>query len=145
MGALAEFVAWYGPADEDDCDWLTEAAVMQIKNSDTEKFPGKFEVIDVETGEEIENIAWADDEAGTFGVFAMRGRTLADAKDADLRLYHSDGKPRINECKGEIEIVDLNVDPFKAQMMALLRDPDIRKAVVGVIRDALNRNPALFR
>ena len=109
------------------------------------KFPGKFEVIDVETGDEIEHIAWADDEAGTFGVFAMRGRTLSDYKDADLRLYHSDGTPRIIEGKGEIKIVDLSVDPFKESLMNLLRDSDVHKAVVAIIIDAVRRNPALLK
>ena len=119
--------------------------MTKIVNSDPDGFLGKFEVIDLATGEEIADIAWADDEAGTFGVFAMRGRTLADAKDADLRLYHSDGKPRINECKGEIEIVDLSVDPFKESLMAMLHDTDVHTAVVGIILDAVKRNPRLLK
>ena len=119
--------------------------MTKIVNSDTEKFAGKFEVIDVETGEEIEDIAWADDDAGTYGVFAMRGRTLADAKDADLRLYDSDGNPKVTEREGEIEIVDLSVNPFKESLMAMLHDADVRTAVVGIILDAVRRNPALLK
>ena len=102
---------------------------MRIDNSDAEKFPGKFEVIDVETGDEIEHIAWADDEAGTYAVFATRGRTLADAENADLRLYDSQGNPKVIEHKGEIEIIDLSVNPFKAPLLALLDDPEVKDKV----------------
>ena len=90
---------------------------------------GKFEVIDLETDEEIKDIAWADDEAGKYGVFATRGRTLADAKDADLRLYDLDGNPKVTEREGDIEIVDLSVNPFKAPLLALLDDPEVKDKV----------------
>ena len=85
----------------------------------------RYEVIDLETGEAIEHIAWADDEAGTYGVFRTRPRTLDDAKDADLRLYDSDFKPKIDEHKGEIEIVDLAENPLKGPLLALLDDPEV--------------------
>ena len=98
---------------------------MRIVNSDPEKFAGKYEVVDLKTGEKIENIAWADDETGTYGVFRTRGRTLNDAKDADLRLYDSDGKPKVDDCKGDIEIIDTAENPLKAPLLALLDDPDV--------------------
>ncbi len=119
--------------------------MTKIVNSDTGKFPGKFEVIDVETGEEIEHIAWADDAAGKYAVFATRGRTLADAKDADLRLYDSDGNPKVRDREGEIEIVDLSVNPFKAPLLALLDDPDVKAAVIRLVVDAVRRNPQLLK
>ena len=118
---------------------------MRIQNSDAEKFAGRYEVVDVETGEEIENIAWADDETGTYGVFRMRGRTLADAKDADLRLRDRSGDFKITEEAGEIKIVDLSENPFKVDLLTLLRDPEVAAAVVNLIVDAKRRNPALFR
>ena len=85
----------------------------------------RYEVIDLETGEPIKNIAWADDQAGKYETFRMRPRTLSDPSDADLRLYHSDGKPKIDEHEGEIEIVDLSVHPLKGPLLALLDDPDV--------------------
>jgi len=118
---------------------------MRIDNSDMEEFPGKLEVIDLETGEEIENIAWADDGTGECYVFRTRARTLADAPDADLRLGDGPGSFKVKIHKGGIKIVDLSVDPFKAPLLALLDDPEIRKAVVGIILEAARRNPALLK
>ncbi len=118
---------------------------MRISNSDTEKFAGCYEVVDIETGEEIENIAWADDETGTYGVFRLRGRTLADAKDADLRLREKSGGFKITEYEGEIKIVDLSENPLKAPLLALLRDPEVAATVVNLVVDATRRNPGLFR
>ena len=118
---------------------------MQVNFITDPEAAGCYEVIDVETGEEIENIAWADDEAGGYGVFRTRGRTLSDAEDADLRLYHLDGKPKIDEHEGEIEIVDLSINPLKAQLLALLDDPEVKAAVVGLVVDSVRRNPRLLK
>ena len=104
-----------------------------------------YEVVDQESGEEIENIAWADDEAGSYGVFRVRGRTLADAKDADLRLLDKSGGFRVNEHKGDIQIVDLSENPLKAPLLALLDDPEVKAAVVRLTVDAVRLNPALLK
>ena len=39
-----------------------------------------------ERDEEIEYVVWVDEEAGEVGVYKLRGRTLADRPDADLRV-----------------------------------------------------------
>ena len=118
---------------------------MRIDNSDMEEFPGKFGVIDLETGEEIEHVAWADDDTGECYVFRTRGRTLADASDVDLRLRDGPGSFKVKFHEGAIKIVDLSVDPFKESLMNLLRDSDVHKAVVAIIVDAVRRNPALLK
>ena len=106
---------------------------MRVDFTTDSEVSGRYEVIDVETGEEIENIAWADDEAGAYGVFRTRARTLSDAEDADLRLYHSDGKPKIDEHEGEIEIVDLSINPLKAPLLALLDDPEVAAKLRSIL------------
>lgn len=105
----------------------------------------RYEVIDLETGEAIKNIAWADDQVGKYQTFRTRPRTLSDASDADLRLYDSEGSPKVDAHEGDIQIVDLVENPMKAPLLALLDDQEIKAAVVKVIVDAKKRNPALLK
>ena len=116
---------------------------MRIDNLDIET--GRYDVIDVETGEEIENIAWADDDKGECYVFRTRGRTLADAPGADLRLGDGSGSFKVKIHEGGIKIVDLSENSFKVDLLTLLRDPDVAAAVVHLIVDVKRRNPALFK
>jgi hypothetical protein len=81
-------------------------------------------VVDAETGEPIENLAWADDETGVYATIKQRPRTMADPKNADLRVKSPDGFA-LQIHTGEIEFVDRAVNPFKAELMALLDDPDV--------------------
>jgi hypothetical protein len=79
-------------------------------------------VVDAETGEPIENLAWADDETGVYATIKQRPRTMADPKNADLRVKSPDGFA-LQIHTGEF--VDRAVNPFKAELMALLDDPDV--------------------
>ena len=86
---------------------------------------GRYQVVDLESGEEIENVAWADDDTGEYKVILLRGRTLADASDVDLRVKAKNGGFKVKACQGEIEIVDRAENPFKEPLLALLDDPDV--------------------
>lgn len=118
---------------------------MQVNFITDPAAANRFEVVDQETGETIENIAWADDEAGEYHVFRIRARNLSDAKDADLRLRDRAGVFKVDEHEGEIQIVNLAENPMKAPLLALLDDPEVKAAVVRVIVDANRRNPALLK
>jgi hypothetical protein len=87
--------------------------------------PERYEVIDLETGEAIDHIAWADEESDRYEVFRTRPRTLSDPPDADLRLYDSEGRPKVDAHEGNIEIVDLAENPLKGPLLALLDDPEV--------------------
>ncbi len=89
----------------------------------------RYQVIDLDSGEEIENVAWADDEAEAYGVFRMRGRTMSDGSDADLRLLDAAGHFKVDEEEGEIEIIDLAHNPLKGPLLALLEDPEVIAAL----------------
>ncbi len=118
---------------------------MHINFIDNPDQADRYEVTDQDSGEEIGSIAWADDETGKYGVFRVRGRTLADKPGADLRLRDGAGDFKVDEHEGEIQIVDLAQNPMKAPLLALLADPEVKAAVVKVIVEAKKRNPALLK
>ena len=95
---------------------------------------GRYQVVDLDSGEEIENVAWADEDAGVYHVFCMRGRVLADASDADLRLRDKDGDFRVKAYDGDIQIVDLAENPIKGPLLALLDDPEVVAKLRSVLK-----------
>lgn len=92
-------------------------------------------VIHADTGEPIEDLAWADDEAGVYATIKRRPRTMTDTANADLRIKDAVGGWALQIHTGVIEFVDRMVSPFKAELLALLEDPD----VVAKIRATLNQ------
>jgi hypothetical protein len=88
-------------------------------------------VVDAETGEPIEHVAWADDETGVYATIKHRPRTMADPLNADLRIKTPDGHAHQIHI-GAIEFVE-RTETFKAELLALLDDPD----VVAKIRQLL--------
>ena len=97
---------------------------MQIDFLKNPEAAGRYQVIDLESGEDIEGVAWADDDTGNHTVFLTRSRTLDDAADVDLRIVDKSGAFKVKACQGEIEIVDLAA-PLKAPLLALLDDPEV--------------------
>lgn len=89
------------------------------------EFAERYLVTNAEDGEEIKDIAWADDEARRYARFRCRPRMLTDPKGADLRLRHPDGTFRLAEHNAEIQIEDLAVNPLKEALLALLDDPEV--------------------
>ncbi len=85
----------------------------------------QFQIVDVDTGEVIENVASADDETGEYSVYRMRQQTLQDGPFVDLRLRSQSGGFRVDGEKGNIAIIDLGQNPMKAPLLALLDDPDV--------------------
>jgi hypothetical protein len=85
----------------------------------------RWVVVDADSGDPIEDVAWADSTAGTYGIYRMRPRTFSDPPSADLRLRDENGKPLITAKTGAVEFVDQSADPLKAHMLALLDDPDV--------------------
>ncbi len=107
---------------------------MQVHFIADPEAAGRYQVIDLESGEEIEDVAWADDDIGEYHVILLRGRTLADAADVDLRIRDKNGGFKVKACQGEIEIIDRAVDPFKESLLALLDDPDVVEKLRQVLR-----------
>ena len=91
-------------------------------------------VIDAETGEPIENIAWADDETGVYTTIKQRPRTMADQPNADLRVKSPNGFA-LQIHNGAIEFVERTANPFKAELLALLDDPDVAAKIRVLLRD----------
>jgi hypothetical protein len=89
----------------------------------------RYAVLDAETGEPIEDIAWADDETGTYATIKKRPRTITDPQVADLRIKSADGRFALQIHRGAIEFLDRAVSPFKAELLALLDDPDVIAAI----------------
>lgn len=85
----------------------------------------QFQIVDVDTGEIIPNVACADDETGEYQVFRVRPRTMADGPDIDLRLRSQCGGFRVDGKQGNIAIIDLGQNPMKGPLLALLDDPDV--------------------
>ena len=106
---------------------------MKIDLIKNPELAGRYQVIDVETGEEIEGVGWADDDTGNHTVFLTRSRTLDDAADVDLRIADKSGAFKVKACHGEIEIVDLAA-PLKAPLLALLDDPEVVEAIRRAVR-----------
>ena len=106
---------------------------MKIDLIKNPELAGRYQVIDVETGEEIEGVGWADDDVGEYHTVRMRGRTLGDAADVDLRIVDKSGAFKFKLCQGEIEIVDLAA-PLKAPLLALLDDPEVVEAIRRAVR-----------
>lgn len=115
----------------------------------------RYQVFDNETGEDIRDIAWADDEAGRYAVFLTRKRTMSDTKDVDLRRRRQDGSFVLEENEGNITIVDTAENPLKGPFLALLNDPEVVEAIgaalsrqdasVGTLVQSLADNAQKFR
>lgn len=115
----------------------------------------RYQVFDNETGEDIRNIAWADDKTGRYAVFLTRKRTMSDTKDVDLRRRRQDGSFVLEENEGHITIVDTAENPLKGPFLALLNDPEVvaaigkalgqKEAEIGALVRSLADNAEKFR
>lgn len=98
----------------------------------------RYAVVDRETNEQVENVAWADAEVGEYGVYVTRTKTLQDRNDVDLRLRDTGGKLKVKNCQGDIEIVDLQESPWREDALLLLDDPEVRAKLRRLIIEALD-------
>jgi hypothetical protein len=94
----------------------------------------RWAVINTETGEPIEDLAWADADSGIYATIKRRPRTMSDPPGTDLRIRSENGNFALNIHRGSIELLDRTESPFKAEMLALLDDPD----VIAKLRTILN-------
>lgn len=92
----------------------------------------RYLIVDADAGEPIEHIAWADPETGTYAVVKQRPKTFRDRPNADLTVTR-DGAPVLVERVGAIEVIDKTISPFKAELLALLDDPDVAAKVREIV------------
>ena len=85
----------------------------------------RFEVILAETGEPIQDVAWADPEAGIYATVKSRQRTMSDPPGVDLRIRSETGNFALKVHRAEIELIDRKANPLKAEFLALLDDPEV--------------------
>lgn len=107
---------------------------MRIDFDKDPELAKRWLVLDAETGEPIEHVAWANDSAAQYAVYQIRPKTFNDPPHADLRIRDMAGNFALRVKSGQIELVDQSVDPFKATLLEFLDDPDI----VGKLKRKLN-------
>lgn len=95
----------------------------------------RWAIIDAESGEPIEDVAWADSELGVWATIKKRPRTMSDPPGADLRIRSENGNFALTIHRGTIELVDRMVSPFKAEFLALLDDPEVVAKIRAIIAD----------
>ena len=98
----------------------------------------RYEVQDAETGEEIENPAYADTETGELRVFKLRPMNLGDKPGCDLRIKAPDGSYALAEWGGEFEIIDLEEDVMKTEFLRFLDSPEGRAIIETIVREIVN-------
>jgi hypothetical protein len=96
----------------------------------------KFAVINPESDEEYERVAWADEEQSLVAVHVMRGRTMADRDGADLRLRRKDGTFELDVCHVPVRIVRRDESPWKATLLELLYDEDVQEQIRRIVRSS---------
>jgi hypothetical protein len=85
----------------------------------------RWAVVDADSGEEIQDVAWADPESGIYATIKKRPRTMGDPSGIDLRIRSDNGNFALAIHRGQIELVDRYANPLKAEFLALLDDPDV--------------------
>lgn len=103
-------------------DFLTDPALAE-----------RWAVIDAETGEPVEDVAWADPEAGIWATIKKRPRTMSDPPGVDLLIRSENGNFALTIHRGAIELVDRMVSPLKGELLALLDDPDVVAKIKSLV------------
>lgn len=106
---------------------------MKIDFTESPELAGRYAVIDVDTGEEVTRIAWADEESDAYATFIVRPRKLSDPPDVDLRLRNPDGTFALREHRGEVQIVDVTEPALKPEILLLLDDPDVAEKIARIV------------
>lgn len=94
----------------------------------------RWQVMDAETGEEITNVAWVDQDIGLYATVKARPRTMSDPPNTDLRIRSENGQYALQIHRGELDLVERHVHPLKAEFLALLDDPDVAEKIKTLIR-----------
>ena len=94
----------------------------------------RWSVIDAESGEPIEDLAWADSELGIWATIKKRPRTLSDPPGTDLRICSENGNFSLTIHRGAIELVDRTVSPLKGELLSLLDDPDVISRLRAILQ-----------
>jgi hypothetical protein len=92
----------------------------------------RYVIADAETGEPVEHIAWVDTDAGTYATVKQRPRTFRDRPGTSLDVTR-DGAPVLITETRPVDVIDKTVSPFKAELLALLDDPDVAAKVREIL------------